>query len=78
MYLDAAGRDCEEVLELAYLNSYHQTGLKSLPVVAVLAHGDLRDSLKVDPIFLKIDNIPFDCLRRRFSVVVESNLTTMS
>ncbi len=71
LHLDAAGQDCAEVLELAYLNSYHQSGLKSLLDVAVLAHGDLQDSLQVDRTFSKIDEIPFDFLRRRLSVVVE-------
>jgi Mg2+-importing ATPase len=71
LHLDVAGQDCEEVLELAYLNSYHQSGLKSLLDVAVLAHGDLQDSLQVDRTFSKIDEIPFDFLRRRLSVVVE-------
>jgi len=71
LHLDAAGQDCEEVLELAYLNSYHQSGLKSLLDVAVLAHADLHESLQVDRTFIKIDEIPFDFLRRRLSVVVE-------
>jgi len=71
LHLDVAGQDCEEVLELAYLNSYHQSGLKSLLDVAVLAHADLHESLQVDRTFIKIDEIPFDFLRRRLSVVVE-------
>ena len=71
LHLDAAGQDCAEVLELAYLNSYHQSGLKSLLDVAVLAHADLHESLQVDRTFSKIDEIPFDFLRRRLSVVVE-------
>lgn len=71
LHLDVAGQDCAEVLELAYLNSYHQSGLKSLLDVAVLAHGDLQESLQVDRTFSKIDEIPFDFLRRRLSVVVE-------
>jgi len=71
LHLDAAGKDSKEVLEMAYLNSYHQSGLKSLLDVAVLAHGDLQDSLQVDRTFIKIDEIPFDFLRRRLSVVVE-------
>lgn len=71
LHLDLAGRDCDEVLELAYLNSYHQTGLKSLLDVAVLAHGDMQDRLKVDRTFAKIDEIPFDFQRRRLSVVIE-------
>ncbi len=70
-YLDHRGRDCEEVLQLAYLNSFHQTGLKSLLDVAVLEHADLHRALKVEKNFAKIDEIPFDFQRRRMSVVVE-------
>ena len=70
-HLDHRGRDCEEVLELAYLNSFHQTGLKSLLDVAVLEHADLHRALKVEKNFAKIDEIPFDFQRRRMSVVVE-------
>ncbi len=70
-HLDYRGRECEEVLELAYLNSFHQTGLKSLLDVAVLEHADLHRALKVEKNFIKIDEIPFDFQRRRMSVVVE-------
>ena len=70
-HLDFRGKECEEVLELAYLNSFHQTGLKSLLDVAVLEHADLHRSLKVEKNFIKIDEIPFDFQRRRMSVVVE-------
>ena len=70
-YLDGRGQDCFTVLELAYLNSFHQTGLKSLLDVAVLEHVDLHRELKVEKAFTKIDEIPFDFQRRRLSVVVE-------
>lgn len=70
-YLDFRGRESEEVLEHAYLNSFHQTGLKSLLDVAVLEHVDLHRGLKVEKNFAKIDEIPFDFQRRRMSVVVE-------
>jgi Mg2+-importing ATPase len=70
-HLDFRGRECEEVLELAYLNSFHQTGLKSLLDVAVLEHAELHTALKVEKNFAKIDEIPFDFQRRRMSVVVE-------
>ena len=71
MHLDHRGRDCDEVLELAYLNSFHQTGLRSLLDVAVLEHAEIHRALKVEKNFLKIDEIPFDFQRRRMSVVVE-------
>jgi Mg2+-importing ATPase len=60
------------VLEYAYLNSYYQTGLKNLLDRAVLAHGELEHELDVLQHAEKIDEIPFDFLRRRMSVVVSS------
>ncbi|HLZ86410.1 MAG TPA: HAD-IC family P-type ATPase, partial [Puia sp.] len=43
-HLNVMGVEDEEVLKWAYLNSYHQTGLKNLLDVAVLEHGELHDS----------------------------------
>ena len=60
------------VLEYAYLNSYYQTGLKNLLDRAVLAHGELEHQLDVLQHAEKIDEIPFDFLRRRMSVVVSN------
>jgi Mg2+-importing ATPase len=71
MHLDIEGEESEEVLEFAYLNSFYQTGLKNLLDVAVLEHIELHESLKVEHKFRKIDEIPFDFVRRRMSVVVE-------
>ena len=71
MHLDRYGRECEEVLGLAYLNSFHQTGLRSLLDVAVLEDVEMHAALKVEKNFKKIDEIPFDFQRRRMSVVVE-------
>ncbi len=59
------------MLELAYLNSYYQTGLKNLLDVAVLEHVEIHRELKVGSAFRKVDEIPFDFNRRRMSVVVE-------
>jgi Mg2+-importing ATPase len=71
MHLDIYGEENEEVLEFAYLNSFYQTGLKNLLDVAVLEHAELHKSLKIEHKFRKIDEIPFDFVRRRMSVVVE-------
>ncbi|MFW6731131.1 MAG: magnesium-translocating P-type ATPase [Synechococcus sp.] len=71
LHLDLYGRDCDEVLELAYLNSFYQTGLRSLLDVAVLEDVELHAALKIEKNFKKIDEIPFDFERRRLSVVVE-------
>ena len=69
-HLNVLGEEDEEVLQWAYLNSYHQTGLKNLLDVAVLEHGELHDSLKVED-YHKVDEIPFDFQRRRMSVILE-------
>jgi Mg2+-importing ATPase len=69
-HLDAAGEDSDTVLEYAYLNSFHQTGLKNLLDVAVLEHAEMRNQGAVAAAFRKIDEIPFDFTRRRMSVVV--------
>jgi Mg2+-importing ATPase len=71
MHLDIYGKDNAEVLEFAFLNSFYQTGLKNLLDVAVLEHIELQESLKIEHNFQKIDEIPFDFMRRRMSVVVE-------
>jgi Mg2+-importing ATPase len=70
-YLNVYGHDDDEVLKWAYLNSFHQTGLKSLLDVAVLQHVDLYKELKVDEDYVKVDEIPFDFQRRRMSVILE-------
>nr|WP_231956273.1 magnesium-translocating P-type ATPase [Aneurinibacillus soli] len=70
-HLDIHGNEDEDVLEYAYLNSYHQTGLKNLLDVAVLEHAELTDVLGVEKNYTKIDEIPFDFNRRRMSVVLE-------
>jgi Mg2+-importing ATPase len=70
-YLNVYGHDDDEVLKWAYLNSYHQTGLKSLLDLAVLAHVELRKELKVDEDYVKVDEIPFDFQRRRMSVILD-------
>jgi magnesium-transporting ATPase (P-type) len=70
-YLDPHGDSSEKVLHYGYLNSYHHTGLKNLLDEAVLAHEELEERLKANGEYRQIDEIPFDFLRRRMSVVVE-------
>ena len=69
-HLNLTGRSDLRVLELAYLNSYYQTGLKNLLDRAVLEHVELRHELDVLQHYTKVDEIPFDFMRRRMSVVV--------
>ena len=71
-HLDIHGHDDLRVLEYAWLNSFNQTGLKNLLDVAVLEYAqqhELVDKLKH---YRKIDEIPFDFVRRRMSVVVRN------
>lgn len=74
-YVDLHGHKSVPVLERAYLNSYYQTGLKSLLDRAVLDHVELEPQMHVTERYAKVDEIPFDFLRRRMSVVVEQDQT---
>jgi Mg2+-importing ATPase len=72
-HVDPNGEDCLKVLQHAYLNSYHQTGLKNMLDLAVLQHAEVHAGLEVDKRFVKVDEVPFDFHRRRMSVVVEQD-----
>jgi Mg2+-importing ATPase len=72
-HLDVNGDPNEKVLHYGYLNSYHHTGLKNLLDEAVLDHEELEERLKAKDKYRKIDEIPFDFVRRRMSVVVEDD-----
>ena len=69
-HLDVWGEDSDRVLEMAYLNSYYQTGLKNLLDKAVLEHTEVHGALAPNTHYRKVDEIPFDFERRRMSVVV--------
>ena len=71
-HVDICGGDSARVLELAYLNSFFETGLKSPLDEAILAH----DHLDVSQ-WKKIDEAPFDFERRRVSVLVDDGATRM-
>lgn len=73
-YVDLDGQESDMVLKYAFLNSYYQSGLKNLLDVAVLEHVEVRQTLHIDEqAYTKIDEIPFDFVRRRMSVVVADN-----
>ena len=69
-HCDVAGDESDGVLELAYLNSHFQTGLRNLLDRAVLEHTPLHDRLAI-PDTEKIDELPFDFSRRLMSVIVK-------
>jgi Mg2+-importing ATPase len=70
-HLDIGGGESDRVLEYAYLNSFHQSGLKNLLDVAVLKNIELEGGLKAKTRYQKIDEMPFDFERRRMSVVLQ-------
>jgi Mg2+-importing ATPase len=65
-HVDPQGQPSERVLQLAYQNSYFETGLKSPLDEAILAHETIDIST-----WKKIDEVPFDFERRRVSVLLE-------
>jgi Mg2+-importing ATPase len=66
-HVDAAGRDNERVLYLAFLNSFFETGLRSPLDDAILEHEAHLDTAA----WRKIDEVPFDFERRRVSVLLD-------
>ena len=70
-HLDVRDEPSDKVLQYGYLNSYHHTGLKNILDEAILAHVDLEDTLEANVKYQKIDEIPFDFIRKRMSVIVE-------
>jgi len=65
--LDAQGRASPDVLRAAYLNAHFQTGLDNPLDVAIDAYA--RDH-GVSIVERKIDEIPYDFVRKRLSIVV--------
>jgi len=65
-HVDPLGRDSERSLELAWLNSHFESGLRSPLDEAILQHRTLDASM-----WTKIDEVPFDFERRRVSVLIE-------
>ncbi|HBM80900.1 MAG TPA: magnesium-translocating P-type ATPase, partial [Clostridiaceae bacterium] len=72
-YLNVYGDNSERVLKYGYINSFYQTGLKNVTDTAILEHrNDGEDYFNIEQKYRKIDEIPFDFMRKRMSVVVEN------
>jgi Mg2+-importing ATPase len=67
-HCDVIRQEDNNVLELAYVNSFYQTGLKNILDKAILKYGKLTVEQ-----YKKVDEVPFDFSRRIMSVVVESS-----
>jgi P-type Mg2+ transporter len=62
------GEEDEKVFMYSFLNSNFQTGLRSPLDEAILKHKEIDTSK-----YQKIDEVPFDFIRRRVSVVLDHN-----
>jgi Mg2+-importing ATPase len=69
-HVDLRGSDSKRVLEHAYLNSLFQTGLKNLLDRAVIDRAEGLGFREIAKTWWKEDEIPFDFVRRRMSVVL--------
>jgi P-type Mg2+ transporter len=69
--LDWVGQPAAAVLQAAYLNAFHQTGLSNALDEAIIARAQaIGDGVATAQ---KVDEIPYDFVRKRLSVVVQDN-----
>ena len=71
-HLNIYGKDSERVLKYGYINSFYQTGLRNLMDSAILQHRADGPDFDIAHKYEKIDEIPFDFVRKRMSVVVRN------
>ncbi|WP_239424252.1 magnesium-translocating P-type ATPase, partial [Snodgrassella communis] len=71
-YTDINGNNDNEVLQLAWLNSSYQSGMKNLMDKAIVRFAQEPENSAVinEGGYRKIDELPFDFVRRRLSVVL--------
>ncbi|AOE87668.1 magnesium-translocating P-type ATPase [Pseudomonas sp. TCU-HL1] len=72
-HLDCAGGASEQVLQLAWLNSFHQSGMKNLMDRAVVRFAEQTPRFSPPTAWRKVDELPFDFVRRRLSVIFEAD-----
>jgi Mg2+-importing ATPase len=71
-HIDVSGKEDAEVLDLAWINSHNQSGLKNLLDVAVIRFAQIQRGARTPRFCKKVDELPFDFVRRRMSVIMES------
>jgi Mg2+-importing ATPase len=69
-HISINGEESAKVLDFAYLNSLYQTGFKNLMDSAVKSYGESEKITSIEDEYEKIDELPFDFVRKRLSVVV--------
>ncbi|KES12513.1 Cation transport ATPase, partial [Snodgrassella alvi SCGC AB-598-O11] len=72
-YTNIHGNNDSEVLQLAWLNSSYQSGMKNLMDKAIVRFAQEPENRAgiSDGSYHKIDELPFDFIRRRLSVVLQ-------
>ncbi len=74
-HVNPLGSKDENVLRLAWLNSFHQSGMKNLLDKAIVYHGSQHPENSLPTHLTKVDELPFDFIRRRLSVIVARSAT---
>ncbi len=70
-YLDIYGQESSTVFKYGFLNSFYQSGLKNMIDKAIINHRAAEGQMSNNDIYKKVDEIPFDFIRRRMSVVLD-------
>ena len=70
-YINVEGNDDDYVLKCAYLNSFLGTGFKNLVDKAVISYGK-EHNVDIEG-YQKVDEIPFDYMRKKMSIVVKKD-----
>ena len=70
-HVNAFGQRDDAVLSLAWLNSHHQSGMKNLMDQAVVQFSEQNPKFQQPFAYSKVDELPFDFVRRRLSIVVK-------
>jgi Mg2+-importing ATPase len=68
LHVDMEGKDSQKVFLYSLLNSRYQTGLRSPLDEAILRYKEINTDN-----YQRIDEIPFDFVRKRLSIVVKEN-----
>ncbi len=67
-HVDIEGKDSDKVFLYSVINSRYQTGLRSPLDEAILKHEEINTDQ-----YQRIDEIPFDFIRKRLSIAVKQN-----
>lgn len=70
-YINILNKQDPLILHYAYLNSLFQSGFKNLLDTAVVKHAKVAELKNLKSEYKKINELPFDFVRKRLSIIVE-------